>query len=178
VRTNLDTTVDTTTSTGTPNAYNVLHYLPTPPFNPLHIHRWDTASKTGNQNRSQVTHWDDETRAKILAYKVYSGRLDNSKDISQLHDIIKSSIGTEVLPTVTPPIPILEGGRKDGPPLCALVKDILPEKAQELLEKVRLIYPSTHHPHTNPHPEAHLHPRAHSLICPLLPTSVPLRHNP
>ena len=177
-RTDLEPTVDAPAGANIPDAYDVLHYLPIPPLDPLHIHGWDTASKAGNQNRSQVARWDDKTGAKILAYKAYGGRLDNSEDISRLREIIKSSVGTEALPTVAPPIPILEGGKKDDPPLCALVKDILPEKAQELLDKARLTFHSTHRALTNPQSEIRLHPRAHGPIHPLLPTSVPLRHDP
>jgi hypothetical protein len=157
---------------------NVLHYIPIPPLDPLHIHGWDTAAKTDNQNASQVSRWDEEPGAKVLAYKAYGGKLDNCEDISKLREMIKSSLGITTFPTIAAPIPIEEGGKKDDPPLCSLVKGILPEKAQELLDKASNATPNPPNPRLTPRPEVHLDPRVDGPFRPIHAAPLPLHHDP
>jgi len=54
----------------------------------------------------------------------------------KLRETIKSTLGLANNPTIAPPSPESEKGRRDTNPTCALVKGILPEKEQELIERV------------------------------------------
>jgi len=58
------------------NALDILNYVPRPMLDPLHIHGWDAYTTMDNLSSFQVTSWNNETSAKVLAYKAYGGRID------------------------------------------------------------------------------------------------------
>lgn len=114
----------------------VLNYIPPPPpLDPIHIHGWDPTTITDNQNPDQVALWNQETGAKVLVYKAHGGRIATREEISKVRSLIKTALEIDHLPTVATPSPTIERGRRDSAPICSLVKGILPEKAQLLIEK-------------------------------------------
>jgi len=118
-------------------ALNVLTYIPTPTLDPLHIHGWDSHTTMDNLSSFQITRWNNKPRAKVLAYKVYGGRIDEHNEITKLCKIIRTTLNLANNPTIAPPSLETDRGRKDANPVCALIKGILPEKEQELINQVR-----------------------------------------
>jgi hypothetical protein len=78
--------------------------------------------------------WNQETGAKLLAYKAFSGKITECDEISKLHDLIKTDLNLATNPIIAPPSPKLTGEGKEVGPFCALVKGILPKKAVEFVE--------------------------------------------
>jgi hypothetical protein len=114
---------------------DVLTYLRLPEFSAIHIHGWDAITKIENQDPGQVAMWDDDPGAKLLVYKAYGGRIDSVDEITRLQEIIGDAINATTPLSVAPPIPVNAVTKKEGAPLCSLVSNILPEKAQELIER-------------------------------------------
>ena len=114
---------------------DVITYLPTPPPEPLDIQGWDTVSNLENVHPAQEAKWKAVTGAKLLTYKAYGGKIEEAEDIAKIQDLIKVSLGLTTDPTVASPNPLENLTRRDPPPFCALVKNLSPEKAQELIER-------------------------------------------
>jgi hypothetical protein len=161
------------------DSLDILEYIPIPAIDPIHIHGWDTHSTTDNLSTFQINSWKRETGAKLLAYKAYGGRMAERDEITKLRNLIVSTLNLNANPIIAPPTPETNEGRRDPNPVCSLIKGILPEKAQELITRVR--YRSTRHsppPETNKPPEIHIHRGPHGVLYTLQPTSFPIRHNP
>lgn len=118
------------------NALDILSYVATPALDPLHIHGWDSHTTTDNLSAFQITSWNNEPGAKALAYKAYGGRIDERDEITKLRELIKSTLSLTNNPTIAPPSPETDRGKRDTNPVCALVKGIRPEEIQELLDRV------------------------------------------
>ena len=114
---------------------DLMTYLPTPPPHPLDIHGWDSLSTLENVHPIQIAKWKAETGAKLLVYKAYGGRIDGIEDSSKIRDLIKSTLGLTANPTVSTASPYENLSKRDPPPYCALVRNLPPEKAQELIER-------------------------------------------
>lgn len=125
---------------------DILTYIPHPIIKPLHIHGWDTAKALENVDPAQRTIWTNFPGAKALCYRAYGGKFEDRDEIIELRELIKSDLGLTTNPTVATPIPEVESLRRDTGPHCTLVRDISPEKIQELIEKVRHNgLPTPHH---------------------------------
>lgn len=141
-KTSNDTPATAEDHAATTKALDLLSYIPPPPVELLHIHGWNPSSITDNQSREQVALWDAETGAKVLVYKANGGRIDSRDEITKLRDIIQNTLGSGPSPIIAAPIPEVERGRRDGSPVCSLVRGILPDKVQ-LLINMRFISTAT-----------------------------------
>ena len=118
---------------------DILTYIPHPPLDPLHIQGWDSIRALENIDEAQRTIWNDATEAKVLAYRAYGGKIESREDILKARDLIRKLLGETTDPTVSPPAPAFNFNKRDTPPYCALIRNISPEKAQELIKKVSTI---------------------------------------
>lgn len=126
------------------NKLDLLKFIPIPPLDPLHIHGWDANSTMDNLNPYQVTTWKNDPGAKLFTYKAYGGRIDDRNELTKLRDTITKMLNLPAPPTIAPPSPDQDRGRRDGNPVCALIKDILPEQDQDLITRVRMPHPTSH----------------------------------
>ena len=117
---------------------DVVAHIPPPTTDPLQIQGWDTYSTMENLNMTQISKWNEETSAKLLAYKASGGRLDSREDIKKLREILTAKLNLNTPPVIAPPSPEQPGGSKNLGPFCSLIKGILPQQAQEL-EEMRFI---------------------------------------
>jgi hypothetical protein len=115
---------------------DILTYTPIPDLDPIHIHGWDTFSTTENLAPFQVNAWKAEPGAKLLAYKAYGGRITEREEIVKLRNIIVATLNLAANPTIALPTPEIDRGKKDPNPTCSLIKNLLPEKAEELIALV------------------------------------------
>lgn len=133
---NSNTATVTTKDDGIKKALDILTYIPHPPLDPIQIQGWDTIKALENISEAQRNIWMNAMEAKVLTYKAYGGRIDNREDIIKVRELIRKSLKITTGPMVSPPAPEVNLGKKDTLPFCTLVRGILPEKAQELIEKV------------------------------------------
>ena len=114
---------------------DALTYVKVPTPHPLDIHGWHTDLALGTLNPAQRTMWIAEQGPKVLAYRAYGGRIEDRKDVLRARDMIKTTLNLERNPVVAIPVPD-PNIRKDSPPLCALIKDIPKDKAEDLIRRV------------------------------------------
>ena len=132
-----DKDVDELMSDSTLNL-DVVAHIPPPATDPLQIQGWDTYSTMENLNSTQISKWNEETGAKLLAYKASGGKLDGREDIKKLRDILTERLNLKTPPVIAPPSPEHPGGGKNLGPFCSLIKGIPPVQVQEL-ERTRFI---------------------------------------
>lgn len=133
--------IGTIQSQETEQQLDALAYTPTPTPNPLDIHGWSTDRALENLNSAQRAMWIADPGPKLLAYKAYGGRIEDKKEILQIRAAIKSALGLAGNPIVAIPVPEVKPGKKEGPPLCALIKNISQANADSLITRVRT-YPT------------------------------------
>jgi hypothetical protein len=113
---------------------DALTYVDIPTPHPLDIHGWHSDIALGNLNQSQRAMWIDAENPKVLAYRAYGGRIEDRSDVLKARDVIKSALDLEKHPIVAIPVP--DPTTKRDAHLCALIRDIPREKAEELIRRV------------------------------------------
>ena len=134
-------------------ALDILTYIRHPPLNPIQIQGWDAIKALENISEAQRNIWTDATEAKVLTYKAYRGKIEDREDIIKVRELIRKSLKITTNPTISPPAPKVNLGKKDTFPFCALVRGISPEKVQELIEKVCPTHPAQYNKNANIHPK-------------------------
>ena len=140
-RINLNLAIETPAPAGPGDELDILNFIPVPPPDPLQIHGWDKHSTMDNLSTFQINAWNKDSGPKLLTYKAYGGKIDDHSELSKLRDIITLALEPENSPTVAPPSPEHDRGKRDANPLCTFVKDILPEQVQDLLSRVSTLPP-------------------------------------
>ena len=94
---------------------DMLTYLPTPPPDPLDIHSWDKLSIFENVHPAQIAKWNAITEAKLLVYKAYGGRIEGKEDVTEIQNLIRSTLELSSDPTIAVPSSLENLSRRDPP---------------------------------------------------------------
>ena len=119
-------------------ALDILTYVHLPHPDPLQIHGWDTIKALENLSPRQINLWTGVDSPKVLIYKAHGGKFkkDCGEETLQIRELIKGFLKTTTKPIIAIPVPASDGGKKEDPPFCALVRGLSQEQSDELVKKV------------------------------------------